>query len=66
MRFIVVTIKGLYMDEDFVELSKNFSVHEGICSERWKETIIRIKRLEAILISAAGAIILLLLGIILK
>ena len=54
------------MTDDFVELSKNFSVHEGICSERWKETIIRIKRLETILISAAGAIILLLLGIILK
>ena len=54
------------MTDDFVELSKNFSVHEGIGAERWKETIIRIKRLETILISAAGAIILLLLGIILK
>ena len=54
------------MTDDFVELSKNFSVHEGICSERWKETIVRIKRLEAIRISAAGAIILLLLGVIFK
>ena len=54
------------MDDDFVELSKNFSVHEGICSERWKETIIRIKRLETILIRAGGAIILLLLGVIFK
>ena len=54
------------MTDDFVELSKNFSVHEGICAERWKETIIRIKRLEAILVSTAGAIILLLLGIVIK
>jgi len=54
------------MTDDFVELSKNFSVHEGVCAERWTETIIRIKRLEAILVSTAGAIILLLLGIVIK
>ena len=54
------------MDKDFVELSKNFSVHEGICAERWTETIIRIKRLEAILIGTAGAIILLLLSLVIK
>ncbi len=54
------------MVDNFVELSKNFSVHEGICAERWKETIVRIKRLETILIGTAGAIILLLLGVILK
>ena len=54
------------MDDDFVELSKNFSVHEGICAERWKETIVRIKRLETILIGTAGASILLLLGVIFK
>ncbi len=54
------------MVDNFGELSKNFSVHEGICAERWKETIVRIKRLETILIGTAGAIILLLLGVILK
>ena len=54
------------MDKDFVELSKNFSVHEGICVERWTETIIRIKRLEAILIGSAGASILLLLSLVIK
>ena len=48
------------------DIEQKFSVHEAVCAERWTETIIRIKRLEAILISAAGAIILLLLGIILK
>jgi hypothetical protein len=54
------------MTDDFVELSKNFSVHEGVCAERWKETIIRIKRIETIGISAAGAIILMLLHLTVK
>lgn len=48
------------------DLAKNFSIHEAVCAERWKETIVRIKRLETILIGTAGAIILLLLGVILK
>lgn len=37
--------------------------HEAICAERWLETLSRIKRLEAILIGGAGAIILMLLGL---
>ena len=51
---------------DLNELDKSFSIHEQVCAERWKETILRIKRLEAIFIGSAGAIILLLLGIVLK
>jgi hypothetical protein len=43
------------MDDQPIET--RFSVHEAVCAERWKETILRIKRLEAILISVAGAII---------
>lgn len=34
--------------------------------ERWKETIIRIKRIEAILIGSAGAIIVFLISILSK
>lgn len=34
--------------------------------ERWKETIIRIKRIEAILIGTAGTIIVLLAGMLWK
>jgi len=34
--------------------------------ERWKETILRIKRIESILIGSAGAIILLLVTILYK
>ena len=48
------------------ELEGRLNTHEAVCAERWTETILRIKRLEHILIGAAGAIILLLLGIVLK
>ena len=48
------------------DIEQKFSVHEAVCAERWTETIIRIKRLEVILISTAGASILLLLGVIFK
>ena len=51
---------------DLQELDKTFSIHEQVCAERWKETIIRIKRLESVLVGSAGAIIMLLLAIVLK
>ena len=38
--------------------------HEAVCAERWRETILRIKRIEAIMIGTAGTTILLLIGII--
>ena len=28
--------------------------HEAVCAERWKETILRIKRIEHIMIATAG------------
>ena len=40
--------------------------HEAVCAERWKETIERIKRLELVMISSAGAVILLMVGMIWK
>lgn len=48
------------------DIETKFSVHEAICAERWKETILRIKRLEAILIVCAGGIITMMFGIIEK
>jgi len=48
------------------ELDKTFSIHEQVCAERWIETINRIKRLESVLLGSAGAIIMLLLGLVLK
>ena len=40
--------------------------HEAVCAERWKETILRIKRIETIMIGTAGTTILLLIGIIIN
>ena len=40
--------------------------HEAVCAERWKETILRIKRIETIMIGTAGTTIVLLIGVILK
>ena len=38
------------------ELSRRLTVVEVQLEERWKETILRIKRIEAILIGGAGTI----------
>ena len=40
------------------------NTHEAVCSERWKETILRIKRIEHIMIGTAGTTIALLIGLI--
>ena len=44
-------------------IKAELDTHEAVCAERWKETILRIKRIEGILIAAAGTIILLLIGL---
>ena len=40
--------------------------HERVCGERWKETILRIKRIEAVMIGAAGSIIAMLTAVLMK
>jgi hypothetical protein len=40
--------------------------HEAVCGERWKETILRIKRIEGVLIAATGGIIAMLVAILTK
>ena len=47
-------------------LEAKFMTHEAVCAERWKETILRIKRIESIGIGCAGSIILLLLHLVTK
>jgi len=47
-------------------MDTRLSVHEAVCAERWKETILRIKRIETIGIACAGSIILLLLHLVTK
>ena len=48
------------------EVKSQIDTHEAVCSERWRETILRIKRIEAIMIGTAGTTILLLLSIVIK
>ena len=48
------------------EIHVTLEKHIAVSDERWIETIHRIKKLEHIMIGTAGAIIMLLIGIILK
>jgi hypothetical protein len=48
------------------EVESKLNTHEAVCAERWKETIERIKRLEMIMIGSAGAVILLMAGLLWK
>ena len=44
-------------------LDKRMVKVETQLEDRWKETILRIKRIEAIMLGSAGAIILMLVGV---
>lgn len=48
------------------QIQADFAKHEAVCAERWTETILRIKRIEAIMIGTAGATIMLLISLIVK
>lgn len=48
------------------DIETKLSVHEAVCAERYAGINARLKRLETILISSAGAIILLLMSLVLK
>jgi hypothetical protein len=48
------------------EIEAKLNTHEAVCAERWKETIERIKRLEMIMVGSAGAVILLMAGMLWK
>jgi predicted nucleic acid-binding Zn ribbon protein len=48
------------------EVKAQIDTHEAVCSERWKETILRIKRIEHIMIGTAGTTIVLLVGVLLR
>ncbi len=48
------------------ETEARLSVHEAVCAERYAGINARLKRLEHILIGSAGAIILLLIGLVTK
>jgi tetrahydromethanopterin S-methyltransferase subunit G len=48
------------------ELEKQLVKHEAVSAERWKETILRIKRIEGVMIAATGGIIAMLVAILMK
>ena len=48
------------------EVDHRLSTHEEVCALRYEQLNARLKRLEQILLGAAGAILLLLLSIVLK
>ncbi len=45
-------------------VQSQIDTHEAVCAERWKETILRIKRIETLMIGTAGTTIVLLIGLI--
>lgn len=48
------------------EVKAELDTHEDVCAERWKETILRIKRIEHIMIGTAGTTIVLLIGLLVR
>ena len=47
-------------------VKSELDTHEAVCAERWKETILRIKRIEHIMIGTAGTTIILLIGLLVR
>jgi len=48
------------------EVKAKLDTHEAVCAERWKETILRIKRIEHIMIATAGTMILMMIGLLVR
>ena len=58
------TVASAHKRIDTIE--KHLEKHEAVCGERWKETILRIKRIETVLMGAAGSIIAMLVAVLMK
>lgn len=48
------------------KVQSNLATHEAVCAERWVEMLNRVKRIEMIMISTAGASLLLLISLVLR
>ncbi len=57
---------GEQIAKDLAKLSAHLKTHEAVCAERYGAVSYRLKRLEVVIMSSAGAIILLLIGIVIK
>ena len=49
-----------------MEVKSQIDTHEAVCAERWKETILRIKRIEHIMIVTAGTMIVMMIGLLVR
>ena len=49
-----------------MEVKSQIDTHEAVCAERWKETILRIKRIEHIMIGTAGTMIVMMVGLLVR
>ena len=58
------TVASAHKRIDGIEV--RLEAHEAVCGERWKETILRIKRIEHIMIGTAGTTIVLLIGLLVR
>lgn len=45
-----------------LSVQSQIDTHEAVCAERWRETIVRIKRLEMVLMGQAATLIVLLVA----
>jgi hypothetical protein len=52
------------MRKKIASIDSKLATHEAVCEERFKQICARLKRLETIVMSTAGMIILLLLGMV--
>jgi len=57
---------GEQIAKDLSDLSAHLKTHEAVCAERYGMVADRLKRLEVVIMSSAGAIILLLIGLVFK
>jgi len=48
------------------EVKAHLDTHEAVCAERYKETILRIKRIEHIMLVTAGTMIIMMIGLLVR
>ena len=48
------------------EVKAKLDTHEAVCAERYKQTILKIKRIEQIMLVTAGTMILMMAGLLLR
>jgi Zn-dependent membrane protease YugP len=57
---------GEQIAKDLADLSAHLKTHEAVCAERYSMVAARLKRLEVVIMSSAGAIMLLLIGLVFR